>query len=279
MKYFYIILFTWLSTADNILGIFDVKSTFYIHRNRTVAISLVIPTIVTEINCMQQFLKSLERSTFYPSESIIIASGSGDNLSNSVLQLKNLVKAALVPNLKLILLSGIKLQSTSRNIGANYSTQPYISFFDGDDYLHPQRFEMLNKALEGNPSIDLLLHMWKKFSMLNYDRIIFQNMTSIDIALTPEIIYDAYINKTIVKQKHNPYRVRYLIWLFPEYFNIANGHNTMRRKVWESIPQISHPGAEDSIHNMNIIEKKFNVMVIHNVLMYYRVRKNGVKTC
>jgi hypothetical protein len=97
--------------------------------------------------------------------------------------------------------------------------------------------------------------------------------------LSPYEITQAYKSKVIVAQRKNPYKVRYLIWLFPEFDNIANGHNTMTRKVWETVPQISAARAEDSIQNMEIIKKGFNVIVIEPALLFYRQRVRKVKTC
>jgi hypothetical protein len=65
-------------------------SSFNIHKNFTVPISLVVPTIVTEVNCLKLFLKSLELSTLFPRESIIVATGELKNAS-PILKLKELI--------------------------------------------------------------------------------------------------------------------------------------------------------------------------------------------
>jgi hypothetical protein len=256
---------------------FEVLSSFLVPFNRTVPFSLVVPTIFSEVNCFKQFLISLESSTFFPAESVIVASGAGDLKNQFPLSiLKKLIHNARVPNLKLISLQNLELQSASRNIGANMTSQPFIAFFDADDYLHPQRFEILNNVIVAHPEIHLLLHMWQRFTTVLPE---IRNITSVNITLYPYEVLQTYKTKVILKQKHNPYRVRYLIWLFPELVNIANGHNTMARKVWESVPQLTHIGAEDSIQNMEIIKAGFNVMVIEPVLLFYRVRVHKVKTC
>jgi hypothetical protein len=139
-------------------------SSFPSHENFTVPISLVVPTIVMEVNCLELFFKSLELSTLFSRESILVASGTLENLSQ-IKKLKELIQNALIPNLKLILKhDGLLLQSTSRNIGASMSSQPFISFCDGDDYMHPQRFEILNKITVEHPEIHVILHMWEKFT-------------------------------------------------------------------------------------------------------------------
>jgi hypothetical protein len=156
------------------------------------------------------------------------------------------------------------------------SSQPFISFCDGDDYMHPQRFEILNKTIVEHPEIHVILHMWKRFTT---KLPVIRNITSVNISLSPNEITQVYKSKVIVAQRKNPYKVRYLIWLFPELDNIANGVNTMARKVWESVPQISAEGAEDSIQNMEIIKKGFNVVVIEPALIFYRQRVRKIKTC
>jgi glycosyltransferase involved in cell wall biosynthesis len=280
MKYFHLIYLS-LSFA-NYAALsqklyFEAVSSFCVPENRTVPLSLVVPTIFSEVNCFKQMLTSLELSTLFPRESVIVASGAGDlNNKDALLILKSLIQNAMVPNLKLVLLQDLHLQSASRNIGANMTSQPFIAFFDADDYLHPQRFEILNNVLVEHPEVHLLLHMWQRFTTVIPE---IRNITTVNITLYPYDVFQAYKTKEVVKQRHNPYRVRYLIWLFPELVNIANGHNTMARKVWESIPQITAPGAEDSIQNMEIIKKGFNTMVIEPVLLFYRVRVRKMKTC
>jgi glycosyltransferase involved in cell wall biosynthesis len=255
---------------------FNACSTFVMHENRTVPISLVVPTILPEVKCLELFIKSLELSSFFPKESIIVASG--DQKDNAeVIKLRKLIQYALVPNLMLILLlNGTELQSTSRNIGANISSQPFISFFDGDDIIHPQRFEILNMVLSQHPEVHVILHMWKQFTT---ELPIISNISSVNVTLHPYEITHSYKNKIMIAHKKNPNKVRYLIWLFPQYENIANGPSTMDRKVWSAIPQISSRGAEDSIHNCEIIKKGFNVMVINSVLLFYRQRVNNLKIC
>jgi hypothetical protein len=88
--------------------------------------------------------------------------------------------------------------------------------------------------------------MWERFTT---NLPVVRNITSVNLSLSPHEIAHTYKIKVIVAQKHNPFKVRYLIWLFPEFANIANGVNTMARKVWEAVPLTSAPGAEDSIQN------------------------------
>jgi hypothetical protein len=109
--------------------------------------------------------------------------------------LKSVIKNALVPELKLIILKGgLHHQSKSRNIGANISSQPFLSVFDGDDYLHPQRFEILSKMILKNPAVHLFLHSYQTFTN---ELPIIRNINSVNTTFCPYEITQIYITKVI----------------------------------------------------------------------------------
>mmetsp|Transcript_29835 Transcript_29835/g.28531 ORF Transcript_29835/g.28531 Transcript_29835/m.28531 type:complete len:281 (+) Transcript_29835:3-845(+) len=279
MIYFYFIYlsFYWANITLS-FNIFEEVSLFVVDKNRTVPISLVVPTILMEIKCLGQFLRSLELSTFFPTESIIVASGDRRNESE-VYFLKSMIKNALVPDLKLILLNGRYIQASSRNIGANVSSQPFISFFDGDDYLHPQRFEILSKLILKNPAVHLFLHMFENFTT---ELPIIRNIDSVNILLSPFEITQTYKTKLIEANKGNPNGLRYFQWLYPDHASIHNAHNTMERKVWLAIPQntaLNFYRSEDSHQNSEIVKAGFNVIVIDTTLSFYRLPVNKIKIC
>jgi hypothetical protein len=193
---------------------------------------------------------------------------------------KSIIKNALVPDLKLILLNGGRqLAAKSRNIGANMSIYPFISFFDGDDYLHPQRFEILSRMITKNPAVHLFLHMFQSFST---ELPIIRNIDSVNITLSPYEITNTYKTKVTPVNKDNPNGLRYFQWLYPDIVSLHNAHNTMERKVWLAVPQNAAPDfhrQEDSLQNSEIVKTGFNVIVIDTILSYYRVRVHNIKIC
>ena len=163
------------------------------------------------------------------------------------------------------------------------SAYKIVSFFDGDDYVHPQRFDILNRTMAEYPEVDLLLHNFEKFTY--EETIICQMKTNITILLRPDQIQRRYESRgwhvgELVTDWKKHWRRMYMIWVFPEYPSIANGWSTMnKRSVLDSIPYIPLNGAEDSFHNAQVIIRGMKVMVINADLGFYRQRVNRRKTC
>ena len=243
---------------------------------KTVPISLVVPTTLSEVNCLRMLINSLEKCTIFPSETIIIMSDSKNpRYMKSVPEVTNFTNNAQIPCLKLVLLKELRHQSFSRNYGANLSSQPYVSFFDGDDYIHPQRFEILYKVLFDHPEVHLLLHYHIPFNNNGIPAI--TNISVINITLSPFEIHKRYFSKTFgVSEGDN-----WLHSVFPHLHSVVhNGWSTMEKKVWQAVPQQPKLWAEDSEHNKDIILRGFNSMVIDSVLGYYRTKlKFKWKTC
>ena len=111
-------------------------------------ISVIIPVYNLE-NYIEQCIKSVINQTYANLEIIIIDDGSTDNSGNicdlwqkqdnriSVIHKKN---------------SGL---SDARNIGLDLAKGDYISFVDGDDWIHPQMYEILLRYYE-NENIDMV---------------------------------------------------------------------------------------------------------------------------
>ena len=53
-----------------------------------------------------------------------------------------------------------KNAAQNRNVAASSLDTDIISFFDGDDEMHPQRLEAIKEAFSRNPALDIVLHSY-----------------------------------------------------------------------------------------------------------------------
>ena len=267
-----------------------VAPTQLIVNRELVPISLVVPSIFQEVKCVDILMRSLVQVTRLPSETIVVASGDRNLFTNEISRLKAMLSnySSMIPNVKLVLLSGQQHQGVARNFGANLSTNSIISFFDGDDYMHPQRFEILYKYLLLYPSVDVILHNYQSF--VYEETIKTSHISNVTVMLTPEEIWKRYQAlgwnhssdpTTKIKMDsrgigvgglRQDYQRLYLIWVFPEYSSLQNGWSTMKRSVIDAVPFIPFRGAEDSLHNAIVIIRGYNVLAIDSRLGYYRNR-------
>ena len=271
------------AVSSKVIEIVSFNSTTFA-ANKTVPISLVVPTVYAEVKCLSVLLRSLVESTSFPSETIIVASGDSARFVHEIDTLKATLAnmSSSLPNVKLVLLKGLHQQAQGRNIGANLSTNDIVSFFDGDDFLHPQRFDILHRIYVENPEVDVVLHTWDTFV---YEETIHPGQVfNTTIILRPKDVQKRYealgwkIGKSVTHWEVD-YKRMYLIWVFPEFPTIANGWSTMKRKVISAVPAEPVRGAEDSVHNGEIIIRGYNVMAINSQLGYYRKRVGRRKTC
>lgn len=234
-----------------------------------VPMSLIVPTLVAEHHCVCILLKSLEQCTVLPIEIIIVASSAEKN--KTIGKLKKCITNFHVLNITLVLFKEKLHQADARNVGVNLSKQLWISFFDGDDYLHPQRFEILQYMMEKNPHVHLFLHDYREFFQHDPFRIQNINVTDINIVLDPFTITKKYLERGNEK--------KFIHELFNNV-NFANGWGTMTRMVFLKVNQWTEKfnlQDEDSRHNRDIVLKGFNVMVFDAVLGYYRKIEGSCK--
>ena len=199
-----------------------------------------------------------------PAETFIIMSDMNNlKFRHHAKDVKIFIQNIIVPNIRLVSFPMIQGQAISRNVGANLSTQPYISFFDGDDYIHPQRFEILHHIFLDRPEVHLVLHTFTPF--VNNIPLI-ENITAVNFALFP---YDVHM-----KYRQMALDGKYIWQVFTEIgSNLHNGWSTMEKKVWRAVPQLDVFRAEDSVHVRDIVVKGFNVIVVGTVLGFYRRTK------
>lgn len=267
-----------------------------------VSFSLVIPTIYDEVKCLRPLLVSLTKCTVFPNETIIVVSGLLSNESDWRRHgLLHMVKEAntIVKTIKLVEWPGIHFQRDSRNYGANMTQYSHISFIDGDDVLHPQRFEMLGQAFRQNPHTHVFLHtsVHTPFtSIIDQRRYpVLPHYSNFSILYTVDEIKRGFdqaaggnrnywtwccdyvlISGSKAQKKYKTQRKKF----------VHNSGATMARIVWETLPQAGGYRTEDAEHISRIVSFGFNVAVLNEDLALYIVhertkeeRLNGKKNC
>lgn len=129
-------------------------------------ISVIIPIYNAEA-FLERCLYSVVNNTYKNIEIICINDGSTDNSSVLLEKLSQSDSRIVVINRQ------NKGVSSARNLGLEKSTGDFIAFVDADDWVHPNYFEVLYKAIN-EKDIDVSICSYKKTNtfeeFLNYDR-------------------------------------------------------------------------------------------------------------
>lgn len=108
-------------------------------------ISVVIPTH-NRVEYISETLNCIINQTLKPYEIIVVDNGSSDNTEDVIKENFN-EKVIYVKN------NGSITPGAGRNYGLNIATGDYIQFFDSDDVMTKNKFEVQAKILDKNPSI------------------------------------------------------------------------------------------------------------------------------
>lgn len=115
-------------------------------------ISVIVP-IYNVDKYLPACIESILNQTYKDLEILLIDDGSTDNSG------KICDKYARQDNRCIVIHQPNKGVSEARNTGLNHATGKYISFIDGDDYIHPQMIEILyNEIRKGNYDFSMILH-------------------------------------------------------------------------------------------------------------------------
>lgn len=104
------------------------------------SISVIIPFFNSE-NCIGRMLDSILSSTYIPYEILLIDDGSTDNSEQVIKEYSS--RYSIIKYVKKEH-SGV---SASRNLGIQLACGNFISFLDSDDYIEPNMYELMVKAI------------------------------------------------------------------------------------------------------------------------------------
>eukprot|EP01057_Protomagalhaensia_wolfi_P000752 Protomagalhaensia_wolfi_Nauph_80__751@NODE_1431_length_1536_cov_8_891784_g1105_i0_p1_GENE_NODE_1431_length_1536_cov_8_891784_g1105_i0NODE_1431_length_1536_cov_8_891784_g1105_i0_p1_ORF_typecomplete_len391_score58_61Glyco_tranf_2_3/PF13641_6/0_0002Glycos_transf_2/PF00535_26/3_9e03Glycos_transf_2/PF00535_26/0_00076_NODE_1431_length_1536_cov_8_891784_g1105_i03641374 len=200
-----------------------------------------------------------------------------------------------IPHLTLHLRAGKHYAGDNRMYGANASSTDgtqIVSFFDCDDYLHPQRTEFVWKTFEQHPELDALVHLFQSINVTSWDEMMPQFLETKDYMPENETFpwsYEEIYSKVPFHQfahepNGEPRQVGGSLFWFPHdmylsahppYTNYGhNGWLTVRREVLNSVPYPTDMArGQDSLYNYRLLKakKKFNVLPIR-LAAYVRPR-------
>lgn len=120
-----------------------------------VNISLLVPCVADHVKWFKNFYMSLLAQTVLPAEFAVSFAMNEENAGEAFPDILSLLP---LPEAKFYMRGGIHYPADQRTYLAEQSEQPILTYFDCDDYMHPQRLEFLTKAFGNNPDIDYLLH-------------------------------------------------------------------------------------------------------------------------
>lgn len=190
-------------------------------------IGVAIPCVEKHIIHLTNLFDSIEAQTVKPDQVIVSCS--------SVSEPVKIAKTYSFP-LKIISNAEPKNSSQNRNIAASHLSTDYVSFFDADDIMYPQRIEFITRVIDTYHS-DIIIH--------NFD------------VKKPEVtpLYDELLLLTdSLVASHTGCLAHKKI---PEnIYGIHHGQVTVVRSIWESMKfpeDKEYIGKEDSIFCSRIV--------------------------
>lgn len=220
-------------------------------------ISVIIPVYNVE-KYLRRALNSLQAQTFTDWEAICVNDGSTDN-SLSILQ----NYAEQDSRFKIINQANLSL-STSRNNGLKEAKGEYIYFFDSDDFLHPQCFEIIYDCAVKNQAELVTFNFFKNKSG----------------DMEPQLYDKAQIKAKITNEplfyqtKRGKFRISFNVW--------TKLYKRELLKNLEFIPRISF---QDYPHTFAVLLRHPKTVILDAHLYFYTInptslsaQKTSVKT-
>lgn len=198
-------------------------------------------------------LESIERQTYKPSIVCVSLSGAPRNHGT------NIDKFFSFP-LAIIKTTEKKNAGENRNIAAKciYTDVDVITFFDADDYMHPQRLESIYNAFTNN-DCEVFLHMLKWLPKSTSTDIIRETIENITVTghISGNLICNFYVDA--ISDIDN---TTSLI--------IANGHATIRSYIFgDNVYPENSVGCEDSEYMANLFRRGYKFKYTTDILAIY----------
>ena len=220
-------------------------------------ISVIIPVYNVE-KYLRRALNSLQAQTFTDWEAICVNDGSTDN-SLSILQ----NYAEQDSRFKIINQANLSL-STSRNNGLKEAKGEYIYFFDSDDFLHPQCFEIIYDCAVKNQAELVTFNFFKNKSG----------------DMEPQLYDKAQIKAKITNEplfyqtKRGKFRISFNVWT-----------KLYKRELLENLEFIPKISFQDYPHTFAVLLRHPKTVILDAHLYFYTInptslsaQKTSVKT-
>lgn len=210
------------------------------------SLGVVIPCHKPYIPYLKKCLDSIEAQTVKPSSVLVVCSSSTDR------DIPNEYRTKYSFPLLIVTREGAFNAAENRNYGSNLLQTDVVSFFDADDVMHPQRIEILFKAMK---DADIALH---SFIML-------------DERFEPSI-QSPKLHKNMLKREHTG-----CVIFIPDYTKrIHHGHVTLRKTVLDFVrfPEnwSLYTRKEDSLFCGTVVSMvHLRTVYIEEELSWYRI--------
>ena len=216
-------------------------------------ISVIVPIYNVE-EYLPACIESILNQTYKDLEILLIDDGSTDN-SGRICD-----KYAQQDNRCIVIHQLNKGLSGARNTGLDHAAGEYISFIDGDDYIHPQMLEILYEALQKG-DYDFSMILYKK----NYTQEQFQFITEYTTheLNQSQLIYSLYNNSS---RKNNTYPGMnfHVVW------------NKLYKKTLINDTLFTQTASEDTVFNNTIYLKCKKAIIINKEIYYWVQRPTSV---
>ena len=215
-------------------------------------ISVIVPIYNVE-EYLPACIESILNQTYKDLEILLIDDGSTDN-SGRICD-----KYAQCDNRCIVIHQLNSGEAEARNTGLDHANGEYISFIDGDDYIHPQMLEILYEALQkGDYDFSMTLHKrtWnnEKFKFIN--KVDYEKLNQNDL------IYTFFDRK--YKQANYPAYFFYMVW-----------NKLYKKEIIDNI-RFQKAAAEDCIFSIEIYLRTKSAIIVKNELYYWVQRKNSI---
>lgn len=215
-------------------------------------ISVIIPVYNVE-RYLKRCLNSVINQTYRSLEIILIDDGSTDSSGKICDEYSSLDKRIVVIHKEN---NGL---SSARNKGLGIAKGEYIGFVDSDDFIHPQMYEILYKAIV-EEQLDMVScktqdTVSENVNLEQYDEV--KELKNMEIVS----------KKKILNNFHNEYYEK--IWM-------TAMHKLYRRNIFDDIRFMEGKIYEDEFSFHHIIDKCTNVGIMQTVLYYYYLSPNSI---
>lgn len=215
-------------------------------------ISVIVPIYNVE-EYLSTCIESILNQTYKDLEILLIDDGSTDNSG------KICDEYAKQDHRCIVIHQLNKGEAEARNTGLDHATGEYISFIDGDDYIHPQMFEILHEALQKGDydfSMTLYKEVHNKETSLFIPNYTFQELNQ------DQLIYGLYNSSR--KRNNYPEISFHVVW-----------NKLYKRSTIKSFKFID-TSSEDTVFNNSIFLTCKKSIVINQIMYYWVQRRNSI---
>jgi len=197
------------------------------------------------------------------------------------------ISLAEIPRISIYVRSGVHYAGDNRMFGSKKASSgsKLISFFDCDDYLHPQRTEYLYRTFVANPELEVLIHGFQLIRMSTWNtlfnkfvkKVPYLDGMNITFPLWPyELLQERLpVNAYANLPDGEPTQKKDEIWFYPKGMRLprypgiqTQGHNgwiTIKKEILKKVPYpVNLRRGQDSLYNWRLLKAKvmFNMLPI-----------------